>query len=130
MKQKRFIFEKANEGKKLKEIQILLNDQFGKEAYSKTTVYKWAAQAKLGFDAEIKTEPPGPKPDEQLCLRILQVLEDKPFSSTRSIAEELNEYNSTIYNYLTKYLNRVYRSSKWLPHKIDLKQKKKIELHK
>lgn len=123
MKQKRFIFEKANEGKKPKEIQILLNDQFGIEAYSKTTVYKWAAQAKLGFDPEIDVEPPGPKPDEQLCHRILQVLEDKPFSSTRSIAEELNEYNSTIYNYLTKYLHRVYRSSKWLPHKIDLKQK-------
>lgn len=105
MKQKRFIFEKANEGQKPKEIQIHLNEQFGKEAYSKTTVYKWAARAKLGFDVESEAEPPGPKPDEQLRVRILEVLEDKPFSSLRSIAADLNEDKSTIYRYLPKYLH-------------------------
>ena len=124
MKSKRFIFEKANEGQNPKEIQIFLNEQFDKEVNSKTNVYKQIAQTKLGFDFGNETEPPGQKSDEKLCIRILEVLEDKPFSLFRSIASYLNEDISTIYRYLNKCFHRVYRSSKRIPHQIDLQQKK------
>lgn len=119
MKQRKFIFDQAQNGKNPKEIENLLKEQFGKEAFHKTTIYKWFNYSKLGFDLENERERPGPKPDEQLCTRIQQIIEEEPFSSLRSIADELNEENSTIYRYLTKYLNREYRSSKWIPHSLN-----------
>lgn len=119
MKQRKFIFDLAQKGKKPMEIENLLKEQFGKEAFHKTAIYKWSKNANLGFDLENEREPPGPKPDEQLCIRILQILEEEPFSSLCSIANELNEENSTIYRYLTKYLGKEYRVSKWIPHSLD-----------
>ena len=62
--------------------------------------------------------------NEQLCVRIEQVLDEKPFSSLRSIGDELNENNVIIYRYLTKYLHKIYKHSKWVPHSLSLAQKK------
>lgn len=124
MKQRKFIFDLAQNGKKPMEIENLLKEQFGKEAFHKTAIYKWSNYAKIGLDLENEREPPGPKPDEQLCIRILQILEEEPFSSLRSIADILNEENSTIYRYLTKYLGKEYRVSKWIPHSLDNAQKR------
>lgn len=66
-------------------------------------------------------------PDEMLCLRIQQILEEKPYSSLRSIGDELNETNVTIYRYMTKYLHKILKASKWGPHSLKLDEKKKGE---
>lgn len=125
MKQREYIFNLTKDGKSPGEIQNFLHEQFGKQALSRTTVYKWAGQAKLGFSITNEREHPGPKPDEILCLRIQQILEEKPYSSLRSIGDELNETNVTIYRYMTKYLHKVFKASKWVPHSLNLDQKKK-----
>ena len=38
------------------------------------------------------------------------------FSSVRCFADMLNENSTIVYNYLTRYLKRVYRCSYWGPH--------------
>lgn len=125
MKQREYIFNLTKDGKSPGEIQDFLHEQFRKQSLSRTTVYKWAGQAKLGFSITNEREHPGPKPDEILCLRIQQILEEKPYSSLRSIGDELNETNVTIYRYMTKYLHKVFKASKWVPHSLNLDQKKK-----
>ena len=121
--QKEYIFKLTNEGKRPAEIQQLLQQRFGQEAFHRTTVYKWSAQARIGVDINDKGEQRGNKPDEQLLIRIQQILDDEPFSSTRSIAHTLNENNMIIYRYMTIYLKKVFRLSRWVPHFLDQSQK-------
>lgn len=68
MEQKELIFNLTNQGKTPIEIQSVLAEEYGKHAYSRTTVYKWAA--KLGYSAENNDYRHGPMMDEQLCVRI------------------------------------------------------------
>lgn len=82
------------------------------QAYCIQTVYKWITRCILGFEFGEKHEKPGPKPDDQLLTRIIQILDDRPFSSTRYVAQLPNEDNSTIWRYLTKNLGLVYKQSK------------------
>ena len=125
MKQKRMIFELTEEGKKEKEIAIILHEQFGAEAYSRKTIYKWMAQARLGFGPEEEKNKPGPKLDEQLLLRIQEKLKESPFLSTRQLAEELNESPATVWRYLTIHLNLKYKLTRWIPHILNDYQKDK-----
>lgn len=52
------------------------------------------------------------------------MLDEKPFSSLRSIGDELKENNVIIYRYLTKYLHKIYKHSKWVQYSLSLLQKK------
>lgn len=114
--QKEYIFELTKEGKKPNEIQQLLQQRFGQEAYCRSTVYKWSAQARIGVDLDDNGEKRGTKPDEQLLYQIEQVLDEEPFSSTRSIADILNVNNVIVYRYMTIYLHKVFKASRWVPH--------------
>lgn len=67
------------------------------------------ARCKLGFEFRKKHEKPDPKSNDQLLTRIIQILDDRQFSSTRYIEQLLNEDNSTIWRYLIKNLGLVYK---------------------
>ena len=125
MKQRETIFNLTEQGMNAKEIQKQLQIQYGQQAFSTKTVYKWRAIKKLGLENDLERDTPGPKPDEQLLERINQIFIEKPFSSIRSISRELNENVSTIYRYTTDYLGRVYRLTKWVPHNLNSIQKQK-----
>lgn len=123
MNQKEYIFKLTEQGKKPDEIKQFLEKRFGEEAYHRSTIYKWHGQAKIGVSIENNNDRPGNKLDDQLLIRVQQVLEEEPFSSTRSIADKLKENNVTIYRYLTKYLHKVFKSSRWIPHFLTNAQK-------
>lgn len=48
--QKEYIFKLANEEKKIKEIQQLLQQGFGQKVLHRTILYKWYAQARIGVN--------------------------------------------------------------------------------
>ena len=123
MNKREYIFELTKNGKKPNEIQQLLQQRFGEEAFNRTTVYKWSTQARIGINIENENERPGRKPDDQLLIRIQQILEEMPYSSTRSITDILNENNNIVYRYLTLYLGKIYKASRWVPHFLNLTQK-------
>lgn len=50
MKQRKLINDLTQNSKKLKKIENLLKEQFGKKAFHKTVRYKWSNYIKLGFD--------------------------------------------------------------------------------
>lgn len=122
MNQRDFIIKLAKEGHDEKEIEEQLKIMFGQQAYKHTAIYKWMALTSLGKEDAPK-EKPGPKPDEQLILRISQILLEYPFASIREIAEDLKESPSIIYRYLTSELGRVFKFSRWLPHSLSEPQK-------
>ena len=120
---KEYIFELTKEGKKPNEIQQILQQHFGQEAYCRSTVYKWSAQARIGVDLDDNGEKRGTKPEEQLLYQIEQVLDEEPFSSTRSIADMLNVNNVIVYRYMTIYFHKVFKASRWVPHFLNSLQK-------
>ena len=123
MDQRERIYELTRDGYEADQIEQQLQIEFGMQAYCTKIVYKWMARCKLGFEFDEKHEKPDPKLDDQLLTRIIQIIDDQPFSSTRYIAQLLNEDNSTIWRYLTKNLGLVYKQSKWLPHVLNCEQK-------
>ena len=125
MKQRNYICKLANEGKKPKNIEELLQKCFGEEELKRSEVYRLAGLARFGYDPNYKKETPGSKPDEQLLKRIKEILDEEPFASLRYIAELLNENMTIIYRYLTQFLHKVYKPSKWLPHELTQQQKLK-----
>ena len=90
MEQKRRIYEPTEHGLKAQEIKSMLNEEFGKHAYSISNVYVYVKNYKLGISLEAQKGKPGPKHDEQLIIRITQILDEEPFASTRSIADKLH----------------------------------------
>lgn len=123
MEQRERIYELADQGLDEKEIEQILKIEFGLHAYCQKTIYKWMGRHKLGFKFDEKGEAPGPSIDEQLLSRIIEIINEEPFSSTRQIAKVLNENRSTVWRYLTVNLGLVYKRSRWLPHILDHKQK-------
>ena len=78
------------------QIKIKLNEMFGQQAFSLPTIYKYMNEEKFQFNSSLEKDKPGRKPDEQLIVRIQQILEDEPFSSVRGIAWHLKENPSTL----------------------------------
>ena len=62
--QKELIFKLTGQGKNPREIQQLLQQRFGQEAYGRTTVYKRSTQARTSVFFDYKGEKRGTKPDE------------------------------------------------------------------
>ena len=116
------IINLAQKGWSEKQIEQELKIQFGLHVYSQKTIYEWIALMKLDKQDEPNGRP-GTKLDDQFISRITQILNNDPFDSTRHIADELNEDNTTIWWYLTRTLGRVYKHSRWLPRKLNSTQK-------
>ena len=125
MNQKDFIISLAQEGLSFTEIQNKANEEYGRHAFKRSYIYKLMQEVKLGVTHEEEGDKPGRKPDEQLLIRIVQVLEEKPYFTVRRIADKLKENPSTIYRYLTQYLGMVYKFTKWIPHLLNSEQKQK-----
>ena len=123
MSQKERIQTLAREGHKAGEIEGILKIEYGLHAYKLSTIYKWVADTKFSSSAHEKKGTPGRKPDEQLLVRIQDVLEEMPFASTRVIADKLHIWQSKAYRYLTQYLGLVYKLSYWVPHSLSDEQK-------
>ena len=81
MNQREVIIQMAKNGRDVEEIEVHLNIMFGQQAYTKKTIYKWMALTKVGKEDAPK-EKTGPKPDEQLIVRISEILESDHFAST------------------------------------------------
>ena len=123
MDQKAFIYMQAEKGLSADSIKCLCKEHFGKQAFSSKTIYKWISMYKLGVPLNEERGKPGPKPDEQLLTRIQELLEEEPFISVRQIAQQLNEAPTTIHRYLTVFLGRQYKVTKWIPHLLTSAQK-------
>ena len=124
MKQRERIYELTDQGLEEKEIEQILKIEFGLHAYCQTTIYKWMAHHKHGIKFDEKREVPGPSIDEQLLSRIVEIINDEPYSSTRQITKVLNENRSTVWRYLTGNLGLAFKRSRWLPHILDENQKR------
>ena len=115
MEQKRRIYELAAQGQNAQEIKRILNEEFGKHSYSLSNIYIYVKNYKLGIPLDAQKEKPGPKRDEQLVIRIHQVLENESFASTRYIADLLNESHITIWRYLVEEMHYVLKHTNWVP---------------
>ena len=105
------------------EIKEKLDIEYGLHAYKMSTIYKHMREAKFTKKTDETKESPGRRPDEQLIVRIRQVLEDEPNFSVRNIARVLNENPSTVHRYLTQYIGLVYKLCYWVPHNLSDSQK-------
>ena len=114
MKQRCFIKDHFEQGEHAVEIKEKLDIQFGREAYSISTVYRKIALLKCGQTSI----------NEQIFNRISDVLEEEPYSSLCYIANILNSNESTIYRYITLYLHKKYVHTRWIPHSLNDAQKK------
>ena len=123
--QRDFIKKLANEGFKPIEIKSKLDIQFGKSALCLKSVYNWFNLFKLGYEGIEDDDRSGRPYDEQLAIAIDHTLEEEPYSSIRYIAHKINSNPATVYRYVTIYLQRVYKHSKYVPHFLDEIQKAK-----
>ena len=57
--------------------------------------------------------------------QVEKALNEEPYSSINYLATTLSSNKATIYRYVTVYLNRVYKHSKWIPHLLSDPQKQK-----
>ena len=119
------VIELSKEGLKPREIQEILNREYGEHALGRSSIYKWSARAKLGYEEVEDEHRPGRPIDEQLLTRVDNTLETTPFASVAYIANTLSSNKATIYRYLTEHLGRVYKHSRWVPHLLTQLQKKK-----
>ena len=101
MKQRNTILELAKKGLSASQIKQHLDEQFGKEAYSLKTIYKWKNSLLFESSSDEEKVMPGPKVDEQLLIKIQQVFEEQQYASIREIADNLNESISTVWRYVT-----------------------------
>ena len=126
MSQKDIIINLYKQGCNHQQISDILKMKFGESTYKPSTIYKWMKEAKFNLplaNRRLDEEEAKNAIDEQLLLRIQQILEDEPFSSIRSIASVLNAPKSTIHRYMTVHLKLVYRHTRWLPHFLNNDQK-------
>ena len=117
------MIELAKKGEKPKDIQAKLQREYGEHALGRSSIYKWAARGKLGHEGVEDEHRSGRPSDDQLLTRVADTIENTPFASVAYIAQTLNSNKGTIYRYLTSYLGRVYKHSRWVPHLLDNDQK-------
>lgn len=123
MNQVDFIKKLASEGLEEYQIEEKLHEQFGMEAYKKTAIYKHMADAKLQVKHKEEEEVVESRIDQQLLIRIQQVLYEEPYASVRYIAQELNISAITSWRYIHLYLGYVYKHTRWVPHLLSENQK-------
>ena len=123
MQQRKLIVEMYEKDASPEQIKNELDIQFGLHAYSISTVYRKIDLLKCGVNILDNEDRPGRPIDEQLLARIDQIIEEEPFSSIRYIANILNSSESTVYRYVTMYLHKIYKHTRWVPHMLSPEQK-------
>ena len=113
MEMREMIFNLHKKGTSPKEIEKILKEEFGKHAYNLSTIYYWIAKAKVGIEDVQDEVRPGRPIDDQLLIRIREVLEEQPFSSINYIANTLKSSKATIFRYVTKQLGMIYKHSRY-----------------
>lgn len=122
MKQIKMIKEMAAQGHTAKEIQNALEIQFGKEAFKHTAIYKYINEQRFGAPDIKEEDKPDYGYDFELQNTIQREINEFPFSSVRSIADNINCPPSTVYRYLTVYMGLVFKHTRWVPHKLTIEQ--------
>lgn len=123
MEQRKLIVEMHEKNATPEQIKNELDIQFGLHAYSISTVYRKVGLLKCGKNILEDEERPGRSIDEQLLYKIDQIIEEEPFASIRYIAHILNSSESTVYRYVTLYLHKIYKHTRWIPHTLTSEQK-------
>ena len=73
------------------------------------TIYKWRSRVVTGHKDLALRDKPGRKCNELHILRISQILEDDPFCSVCTIAENIEEMTTIVYNHLVNHLHLMYK---------------------
>ena len=107
------------------DIEEQLKVEYGTHAYNISTLYKWHSRTITGRTDPQERERPGIQRDEQLLVRIAQVLEAEPYASVRNIAHNLGETPSIVWRYTTQELHLQYKTSRLIPHTLTNDQKKR-----
>ena len=68
---RRRVIELSKKGVKPKEIQEILNREYGEHALGRSAIYKWAAKAKLGYEEAEDEHRAGRPIDDQLLTRVI-----------------------------------------------------------
>jgi histone-lysine N-methyltransferase SETMAR len=97
---------------------------YGDEAYSRSAVFEWVREVDNGR-TDLKDLPrSGRARDLQISSQITTLLQEFPFHSTRSLADEVGVCNQTIANYLER-MGYSFRVLKWVPYPLNSDNKKK-----
>lgn len=118
-------------GNKAKLIQQELAGMYAEQGYKIGAVKYWIAEIRSGRQ-DLRDEPKsGRPPISEIDLKICHILKEEPFSSVRSIAADIHESGSTVYDHLTKSLGFVERHFKLIPHELtDELRMKRIKVSK
>ena len=101
---------------KTEDIVKELKDAYGNEALSRSRVFYWVKEIKLGQE-DLNDLPRSWRPiDEELVISIEDHITKEPFASARKIALELNISHDTVRRVLIEYLCMKYMNHKWVPH--------------
>ena len=122
---RQMIFDLHHEGCDASEIHSKLKEEFGRRAYSLSTVYSWIAKAKTGQEDVADAHRPGRPIDDQLLVEVEDTLDKEPYATIGYIADTVGSNKATVYRYVTEHLKRVYKHSRWVPHLLTTEQKKK-----
>ena len=125
MSQYDYVINHAKRDDKVREIHRHCCIEFGLRAYSIPSIYRIVREFRCSNSKPKEESTRGRPIDTQLVRAVRGVLKNEPYSSVRSIAQTLNSNPATIYRYLTKYIDLVYKHTKWIPHFLLSFQKEK-----
>ena len=110
-------------GLKTKDIILELQQTYKDDAYSKTTVYYWVNEIKLGRIDLNNIPSPGRPVDSFIDQFILKELDVNPRISARSLAKKAKVSKTMIIDHLHNSLGMKNVHLKWIPHFLNMEQK-------
>lgn len=114
----------VKKGLKTKDIILELQETYHEEAFSKTTVYYWINEIKLGRTDFNNIPSPGRPVDSYIDEFILKELDANPHISAHSLAKKLKISKTMVLDHLHKSLGMKNVHLKWVPHFLNMQQKK------
>lgn len=98
------------------EIHNILKETYKADCPSKSFVKTWVTNFENGR-TQIENLPRSGRPRVHQYIELVKrCIEEFPFSSTRSIAAQLNIDKNTVINILVNDLHREKRNARWIPH--------------
>jgi hypothetical protein len=115
----------TDQGMQGMEIIRRINEHYGDNALSRSTIYSWIAEVKRGRTDLSNIGSPGRTPDEGLAGVIATRHERDPHLSARKLAQSLGIAASTVCHYLSDVLGMKCFQMRWVPHTLSALQKAK-----